>query len=194
MKNILIIAATKKEIENLKNIESEGCRLEYLITGIGYKKTSDAIRNVDFLRYDMIINAGIAGSLTDKYHKGDLILAKKVYFEDNGTEEGIEITNDFIDLSQFFSQIYQGRIVTVKEAIKTEKDKQRILQNYPKAVAVDMEVYPWAVVTARHNIPFHILKVISDHCQKIDIEHIVEQTAELMVPVRNLLRRVFEKI
>jgi len=194
MKNILIIAATKKEIENLKNIEAEGCRLEYLITGIGYKKASDAIRNVDLLKYDMMINAGIAGSLTDKYHKGDLILASKVYLEDHHSKKLIELSNDFTELVQTIDQISQASILTAKEAIKTKKDKRRILKNYPEVEAVDMEAYPWAEVTDRHNIPFLILKVISDNCQKIDLGNLIDQTDKLMIPVRNLLKKVFVKI
>jgi nucleoside phosphorylase len=194
MKNILIIAATKKEIENLKNIEAEGCSLDYLITGIGYKKASDSIHNVDLLKYDIVINAGIAGSLTDNYHKGDLILASKVYLEEHQSKKPIELSNDFIELVKTIDQISRVAIVTVKAAIKTEKDKRRIRKNCPEAEAVDMEAYPWAEVTDRHSIPFLILKVISDNCQKIDLENLIDQTDKLMVPVRNLLKKVFVKI
>ena len=92
---ILIIAATKKEIQYLN--DSTKNAVELLITGIGAPITTFKLSEItNNNKYDLIINIGIAGSFDKKINIGELVYVQQEIFADLGFEDH----NSFIPLSK----------------------------------------------------------------------------------------------
>lgn len=83
--NVLVVAATELEIEpflrlnNTKNV---------LITGVGIPSTIfNLTKKLLQANYDLVIQAGIAGSFTSSLQKGNVALIAKDTFADIGVDE-----------------------------------------------------------------------------------------------------------
>lgn len=82
---ILLIAATSFEI---KDFIKHNSNVEVLICGIGspatiYHLTKKLLQD----KYDLVIQAGIAGSFSKKIKRGQVVLVKRDVFADVGVEE-----------------------------------------------------------------------------------------------------------
>ncbi|HQW16585.1 MAG TPA: futalosine hydrolase [Bacteroidia bacterium] len=99
--NILIIAATKQEISLFQIEKSEEIHIykshnvEILISGPGILATAFHLtRKLKEKQYDLIINAGIAGSLDENIIPGDVVQVKSEQIADSGVEDH----DNFLDL------------------------------------------------------------------------------------------------
>ncbi len=101
--NLLIVAATKFEIEPfLKENSNAGV----LITGVGIPATVFHLtKKLLEKKYDLVIQAGIAGSFTNRFKLAEVVAVKEDTFGDKGIEEkGIFKTifeNGFGDKNDF---------------------------------------------------------------------------------------------
>lgn len=99
---ILIVSATEKEIfpikKRLKVNKSTVCTMKYTVikdlyvdfleTGIGGVFTTYALTKLlSEKKYDVVINAGIAGSFTPKLSIGDVVFVESDQFADLGIED-----------------------------------------------------------------------------------------------------------
>ena len=99
---ILIVSATEKEILSLKNKlkikKSTVCTMKYtvvkdlsvdfMVTGIGSVFTTYLLtRKLAEKEYDLVINAGIAGSFNSDLNIGDVVCVKSDQFADLGIED-----------------------------------------------------------------------------------------------------------
>ncbi len=117
---ILIVSATEKEIfplkKNLKINISNACMMkytvvkdlvvDYLVTGIGCTFTTYALtKRLQSKKYDLIINAGIAGSYNPELKIGDVVLVEKDEFAGLGIESSNSyhslFDQDFMDANEF---------------------------------------------------------------------------------------------
>lgn len=90
---ILIVAATTLEIEDTINKETN---TEVLITGIGTPATIYMLtKKLNNSSYDLVIQAGIAGSFTNTYTLGEVFTVKEDAFADLGVEEKGNLLNTF---------------------------------------------------------------------------------------------------
>ncbi len=82
---ILLVAATIQEIEPFLNIRPE---VDHLITGVGCSETiyhlTKRLLQID---YDLVIQAGIAGSFNQSIHLGDVVVVDQDNFADVGIFE-----------------------------------------------------------------------------------------------------------
>ena len=82
---ILLIAATSKEIEPFVTTHAGA---DVLITGVGVPASIYHLqKRLQQLDYDLVIQAGIGGSLTDEIYPGQVVLVKQDLFGDLGMEE-----------------------------------------------------------------------------------------------------------
>ena len=82
---ILLIAATEHEI---KPVNAEISGLDLLITGIGVPSTMYHLqKRIHQKKYELIIQAGIAGCFNADFALGKTVLVKKDCFADLGIEE-----------------------------------------------------------------------------------------------------------
>ena len=108
---ILIVSATEKEIfpiksklitlqsnhSNLISYQYNSLFVDVLITGIGSVFTTYSLTNhLNKTKYDLVINAGIAGSFRSEINIGDVFIVLKDQFADLGIED-----------SQSFSTLFE---------------------------------------------------------------------------------------
>ena len=83
--NLLIVAATKFEIEPFLKEKNNA---EVLITGVGIPATIFHLtKRLLEKKYDLVIQAGIAGSFNDRINLAETVLVKEDTFADLGIEE-----------------------------------------------------------------------------------------------------------
>lgn len=90
--NILIVSATEKEIfptlNKIKSFNQDNLEVDILVTGIGAVFTSYLLtRKLSEKEYDLIINAGIAGSFNPDLNIGDTVYVQSDQFADLGFED-----------------------------------------------------------------------------------------------------------
>lgn len=107
--NILLLAATEAEIaisikyiaEHWKPLpeqcfEKKGTVLSICITGVGMVATTYALtKELQDSKYDLVIQAGIAGSITDKLVIGEVVAVESEYFADLGADDNGQFVSIF---------------------------------------------------------------------------------------------------
>jgi futalosine hydrolase len=90
---VLLVSATKEEI-----LVSN---LPHLVTGVGMVSTAIAVTNaLSKSNYDLVINAGIAGSFNRSLKIGQVVEVTKDYFSELGAQDGVHfLTPDEINLN-----------------------------------------------------------------------------------------------
>ncbi len=90
---ILLIAATFREIEPFIAAYPD---TEVLVTGVGSASTIYHLqKKLQGQNYDLVIQAGIAGSFTEKYTLGETVIAFQDTFGDMGAEEKENLSTIF---------------------------------------------------------------------------------------------------
>ncbi len=92
---LLLIAATEFEIQPILNeqaiIVEEDKKFDVMISGIGMQSTIYHLtKKLLQEKYDIVIQAGIAGAFSKKIKRGEVILVKQDSFGDLGIEENGE--------------------------------------------------------------------------------------------------------
>jgi futalosine hydrolase len=176
--NILIVSATEMEI---KPFLKEKIRPDILITGVGIASTVFHLTHkLSEKKYDIVIQAGIAGAYQGNLHLGETVLIKEDTFADAGIEEhgkfktlfetGLQDKNEtpytdgwLVNNSSFLkkSNLPLARGITVSTVT------DRILQNtlYKEKYAADVESMEGAAfhyVCLMHKINFLQLRSISN--------------------------------
>lgn len=132
---------------------------------------------------DVIINSGIAGSISGKIHIGDIVISDDCVQHDmDGTEMGDPLGqvqfND--EVRTYFPadkptadklaaacetldgiKVFRGRIASGDAFIASHERRQKIADNF-SAIACEMEGAAVGCVCYRNDIPFAILRSISD--------------------------------
>lgn len=186
--NSLIIEMNiKNKLRKARMLFNEGeiYDKEVVIVTSGIGKVNAAVCTqilVDDFHVDCVINVGIAGGIGENIYPGDIVIATDLVEHDMDTtafgdkvgqiprmdvfdfkcDEGLvskakEACKDIIDLNTF-----SGRIVSGDQFI-ANVDKIRWLQNEFDALACEMEGASIAHVAYLNNIPFVIIRSISDN-------------------------------
>lgn len=177
---ILLVAATKMEVQPFLNKKHQGDgneSIEPLISGIGiaatvYQLTVKLLNN----HYDLVIQAGIAGSFTKKIKKGEVVLVRQDAFAGPAILENGKFKKPFIDENDFPFQ--DGHLVNTNEFLKnthlrlvnaittdviTDEKKQN--KNMRRAFAADIETMEGAALhyaCLMQKVPFLQLRAISN--------------------------------
>ncbi|VFP86140.1 5'-methylthioadenosine/S-adenosylhomocysteine nucleosidase [Candidatus Erwinia haradaeae] len=135
---------------------------------------------ISLYKINILINIGSAGSLHPKFKIGDIVIASAVHYHDvdvtaYGGQLGqvpncpflfyadhhlMTIAESCIQKLNLFA--IQGIIVTGDSFIQGNESLQRIRYSFPEAIAVDMEAAAIGHVCYQCNIPFIIIRSISD--------------------------------
>lgn len=196
--NFGIIVAMEKEIKKYKELFDlelvdnkfliyKGVFLDKILyfTLCGIGKVNSAMLTqylIDKYGVDYIINSGCCGSLTDKvklmdtiigdyvtYHDFSPIRVMESYIPDNGK---IKANNDLIELTSSILKknnisFYIGGIASGDCFVTSSKMRDDIY-NRTKCLAVDMESVSIGQVSKLNNIPFLIIRTISDFADGMD--------------------------
>lgn len=174
---ILVVAATQHEIEPFIK---QHPAFEVLICGVGipstvYHLTKRLLQD----KYEMVIQAGIAGSFSKKIKNGDVIFVTQDAFADIGVEENKKFKSIFqmkladknkfpftngwlINTTEFlFPDIKKVKGVTLNKISERKKQTQRLIKMY-KADIESMEGAAFHYVCLQQKVPFLQLRSISN--------------------------------
>ncbi|MGB4845602.1 MAG: futalosine hydrolase [Ferruginibacter sp.] len=175
---ILVIAATEAEIKPFINTNPQ---IDVLITGVAVPATMYHLhKRIQQLDYDLIIQAGIAGSFNPALALGKTVAVKQDCFADAGMEENDNYTpifeTEFADSNEF--PFDNGWLIKIHEYLKTSdliqvkartvnkiSDSELQKQQYIKAFNADIETMEGAAlhyVCLQEKIPFLQIRSVSN--------------------------------
>ncbi len=181
---ILVIASTSPEIQPLPDADAD---YDVLITGVGIPAAIYHLqKRMLQIDYDLVIQAGIAGSFNADIKLGQVVLVKQDCFADLGIEENDTYTPVFetglSDKNEF--PFENGWLVNTNEILKTSsllcvkaisvnKVSDRELQKlqFIKKFNADIETMEGAAlhyVCLQENIPFLQIRSISNYVGERD--------------------------
>lgn len=202
-----IIAAMEKEIKKYKEIFDleltnetlniyEGIyqdkKIILCLSGIGKVNAAATTQYlIDVYDPNIIINSGCAGSLTDKVKVLDTIIAEYVTYHDfspirimqecvpdNGLVKiDTNIIKNLEDILQENSIFYHIGGIASGDCFVTSSDMRDDIYNRCKCLAVDMESASIGHISKKNNIPFIIIRSISDFADGIEEQE--EQAANI---------------
>jgi futalosine hydrolase len=150
--NLLLVSATEFELEPFLH---ENEKVEVLITGVGIPNTIYHLtKKLAKKNYDLVIQAGIAGSFNEQILKGSVVVVKQDTFGDVGMEEkenfktlfetGLAQANDFpfrngwlLNENKYLS--HQSLPIVNGVTVNKITDDQKIIRGMVKKFRADIE-------------------------------------------------------
>ena len=165
-------------------------RLVLTVTGMGKVSAAMATQAViDRFRPDLIIQAGVAGSLRTDMRAGDVFVASEICQHDvhmagtadkwqSCSHQGQVIYKPNRDALGIALQVpwpgnsarFSGRLLTGDKAVATAKYADKLRREL-SGDAVDMESGAVAQVACVNNVPFCVLRTISDNADEHAMTH-----------------------
>lgn len=205
---ILLIAATTQEIEPFLDSNTG---FDFLITGVGAPATIYHLqKRMHQIDYDLIIQAGIAGTFNKDIQLGQVVLVKQDTFGDIGMEEkekfvsifetGFAEKNEFpfkngwlvnTDVLNKLSDLAVVKAITVNKVSDSELQKQQFIKQF-KADIESMEGAALHYVCLQENVSFIQLRSISNFVGERDKtkwkmkEAIINLNIQLQKVINNL--------
>ncbi len=181
---ILLLAATEQEISPFTNA---GTGMDVLISGVGLPSAMYHLqKRMQQIDYDLIIQAGIAGSFNRRLVPGQTLWVKQDAFGDLGTEEkeifspvfdsGLADKNEFpftngwlLNESEVTKKIEfnAAKAVTVNKVTDSRLQEQQIISHFDPDIE-SMEGAALHYVCLQENIPFLQLRTISNYVGERD--------------------------
>ena len=192
--NILVAAATELEIAPFMKERNE---IETLITGVGIPSTVYGLtKKISGHKYDLVIQAGIAGSFIKGIKKGEVMVVEQDTFADIGASRekkfktlfqlGFGNPNEFPFTNGWLvnSKLPDTGLRKVKAVtVNMIQDKKKTITPLQKKFAAEIESMEGAAfhfVCLQENIPFLQLRSISNKVgerdkRKWEIAYAIEQ-------------------
>ncbi len=153
---------------------------------------------IEHFKCDRLLFSGVAGAVSKDLKVGDLVVANKLCKHDldltafghpaGYVPEGkvfVYSDNDLVNLAKKVAkqkqiELKEGIIATGDQFVASNKRKAEIEQTF-NADALEMEGYPVAVVCDALDVPFVILRAISDSADgeaSVDFDEFLEHSAK----------------
>ena len=179
---IAALLEDKKEVADIYNylVGKIGDK-EVVVTKCGIGKVNAAVGTTEVIRRfkpDAVISTGCAGGIDSSLNVMDIVVADRtvhhdVYLGDDwGLEKGhIQGMPHYFNSDEALVKaankiqgptIHTGLICTGDQFITSEKELKQIKQNFPQALAVDMESVAISQACFIFGVPFISFRVISD--------------------------------
>jgi futalosine hydrolase len=186
---ILVASSTEMEIKEfiLEHLPllSKTVDIDILITGIGAPATIYHLTNAVLQKkYDLVIQAGIAGTFRKKYSNGDVVLVERDLFADLAivqdeewqslSESGLTDPNEFpyqngwlLNATLPKSGLRSATAITINTITNEKKRINKLVDKYQPDVE-SMEGAALHYVCLQQNIPFVQLRSISNEVGERD--------------------------
>jgi len=181
---ILLLAATEQEIQPFSDTD---LKIDVLISGIGVPSTLYHLqKRMQQIDYDLIIQAGIAGTFNNTLSLGQTVLVKQDTFGDLGMEEkeifttifesGFTNKNEFpftdgwlVNRNKLInsSDLSFVKAITVNKVSDSILVKQQLIKHF-NADIESMEGAALHYVCLQENIPFLQIRSISNYVGERD--------------------------
>ena len=181
---ILLLAATEQEIQPF---EAKNTGIDVLITGVGVPSAIYHLqKRIHQVKYDLIIQAGIAGSFDNNVALENVVLVKQDCFADLGIEEKENYTpifeTGFVNKNEFpfidgwlinSNEYLNNTDLSIVKAITVNKvsDSKLQTQQFVNIFNADIETMEGAAlhyVCLQEKIPFLQIRSISNHVGERD--------------------------
>jgi futalosine hydrolase len=205
---ILLMAATKLEIEPLNYLPGN---VDIQITGVGCPAALYHLQKTIFQKkYNLVLQAGIAGTFNNKFLPGDVVIVRQDTFADIGMEESSEFTSiyqtAFADKNKFpfkdgwlvneyayaiNPNLPLATAVTINKISDSELQKQQLIKNFTPDIET-MEGAALHYVCLQENIPFLQIRSISNEVGTRDKSKwkMKEAIINLNLEIEKLISRV----
>ncbi|WP_261816663.1 5'-methylthioadenosine/S-adenosylhomocysteine nucleosidase [Vibrio gallicus] len=187
------VSILKQSISNLTEQQKGGCTfyagnikgVEVVLLQSGIGKVAASIGTtllINEFQPDIVINTGSAGGFDASLNLGDVIISSEVRHHDaDVTAFGYEIGQMAGQPAAFIADQYlielaekalgdkhavRGLICTGDTFVCTPEAQQRIRSNFPSVIAVEMEASAIAQTCHQFNMPFVVVRAISDVADK----------------------------
>jgi adenosylhomocysteine nucleosidase len=170
-------SAFRREFRPQQSFPGAPCRARFcgpswltvlvLETGMGAASTEAAVQwllsrpvldNVPY-RPKLVLSAGFAGALQDRFHVGDILLATEVTDSD-GTCRPATWPGE-LPPGEWRPPLHRGRLLTLPRLVSDPQEKAALGQRH-QAAAVDMESATAARLCHRQGVPFGSVRAVSD--------------------------------
>lgn len=207
---ILIVSATANEVKPLKEYVfgeevNKKIHLHFLTTGIGMTQTAYALTKALQTRYDLVINAGIAGSFYRGILIGEVVQVVSENFVEMGAEDGDEfLPFEKLDLpgktvynnsshlrTPTLDELKKVLGATVNKVHGNETTISRLLKQYDVETE-SMEGAAVALVCEQEKTPYLLIRSISNYVTKRnkdawDIPFAIKNLNETLIKIINEL-------
>lgn len=178
-----ILVAMDKEFDRLKAAVGESGKIgnnTIVLAKSGMGKVNAAVKAVEMIKSespDCLISTGVAGGLGENVDTMDVVVSRQVAYHDvwcgegeYGQVQGLPARFDCnkalceatatIDAAP--SKLHCGLIASGDQFISEREQEEKILSNFPDALAVDMESGALAHTCYLYKLPFISFRIISD--------------------------------
>lgn len=176
----MLLSPSESESDGYRRAEGEINGVPVILQKCGIGKVNaamGAMRLIHSFSPTVIISTGVAGALLNYEKPLDVVVARSCAYHDvycgkeckKGQVQGMPATFETdkcladITMSSIESG-WAGLIVSGDTFVEEESVRRRILNDFPDALAVDMESCAIAHVCKRLEVPFLAIRVISDQC------------------------------
>lgn len=178
--NILVIAATREELDPLQEIWFRKHKVHFLCSGIGMTATAHSLtRELLTSHYDLVVNTGLAGSFDPDISIGEVVRVTEDIFSELGAEDGDELlrleeiglegTDILLNLDEIqlplISQLRRVRSITVNTVHGNTASIQKVLKRLQPQTE-SMEGAAVFYVCGKENIPCLQIRAISNYVEK----------------------------
>ena len=191
IKNVITDLKFNKISDNLYHVNFENQSIDILITGIGIAFTVYALtKTLSKKQYNLVINTGIAGSLSGKLKIGDLVQVTSEEFADLGIRSESSFSTlfemGFIDKNTypfsdtklknnsfqntFTTNIQQVKGITVN-TVNGNKNEIENIKNKFNADIESMEGAAFFYVCLMEKVPFIEIRAISNYVEERNKEN-----------------------
>ncbi|WP_407637891.1 5'-methylthioadenosine/adenosylhomocysteine nucleosidase [Desulfotalea psychrophila] len=165
---------------------------------------------IDKLKPKCLINTGVAGGFINEMNVGDIVISSSVRHHDaDATAFGYEL-GQIPDMPSEFqadrrlvematkvnlkskARIFEGPVFSGDSFIHTTEQVENILKNFPQIMAVEMEGASIAQTSHLFNIPFVLIRSISDKVRETKSADTYTQSME--ESAKNSVQVVFEMV
>lgn len=210
--NMVNVIRSEKSNYTFHSGEIGGVKIILLQSGIG--KVAAAMGTtllLDNYQVNGVINTGSAGGIGPSVSIGDIVISTEVCYHDVGVDSFGYQPGQMADQPARFTAhselvssaeralrrthssipFLKGLICTGDSFVCTENQKDVIRNNFPNAIAVDMEASAVAQVCYHFNVPFLVLRAVSDVADK---QSLVSYNRFLTLATENASRAVLNTL
>lgn len=142
---------------------------------------------IEKFKPDYLINTGVAGGVSDNVNIGDVVISSKAgHYDADATafeyelgqipkmpltyeaDTGLVSLARSVDLERDDVAVHQGAILSGDTFVHTPNQVSYLLHNFPEAMAVEMEGAAIAQTGFLFNVPFVLIRSISDKIKGAD--------------------------
>lgn len=212
LKNKKIIET--REIYELKFYKLNVNLKEIIVVESGVGKVNSARTTqilIDCFKPNLILNIGVAGGLCDSINVLDIVIGEKLVQHDFDITifnhpkgyipkigEYVETNNNYVDKiynlgKELNINIHKGIIASGDKFITDINERKQINNDY-NAICIEMEGASIAQVCKLCNIPFIVIRIISDNIEKnshLDHEAFLEESS---IEISNFLDKIIDTL